>query len=468
MTSGAAREDRWPDDEADPEVDDQVMTSEEFAAYGAELARKCGMAPGGPGLANGLAGRSGRDPGELGTARKLSGAELARLCAADFEGTLTATEQARLDEHYRALKAEADAGHAAIQQRVLHAEEREAGLVVHPCRLTEDQLLELWRREDEEGMLPAADRVRLQGHYLAGGESRRGHQMRIGREAVARHMREEQKAHWAAVASPEKQAEAEQVAKLTYAAYQRAYEEQERRYDALCEDRIVLNRSDPGGPGSSPEHVAALREIVADLAFVTREWPSPLEGRLFTLQRVLVEYDPELDPPAVRVTEPAQLREMLDRLTLLAHGSGPSLYRLTSEGKLEDAPLSAISGDAVRQALRAPRWPEVPALPVRGTANRIAGRSDVPPPITQLILAVMQPGQEWAGSMTELATLLGWDGTPHALSRALRAAIPALAAKGVLVAPARQKTGPTGRKMWTVSRIPAIEAPQAPRLPPSQ
>jgi hypothetical protein len=122
MMPGGAGDCSWPGDEAVLDVDDQVMTGEEFAAYGAELARKCGKTAGGSTLAS---GRSSKDPDEPGTARKLVGAELARLCAADVEGQLSAAGQARLDERYAVLAAELEARTGASLRRGRSEEEQE-------------------------------------------------------------------------------------------------------------------------------------------------------------------------------------------------------------------------------------------------------------------------------------------------------------------------------------------------------
>jgi hypothetical protein len=200
---------------------------------------------------------------------------------------------------------------------------------------------------------------------------------------------------------------------------------QEREIDRLCAGLIVLNRLDRRGPGTTAEHVAALRALVAELASFT-------DGRLFIHQRALCEIDLELDPPAVRITKPAQLREVLDRLMGEAYRDDPDdwpLWRfIPGFITLERASVADISDQAVQQALAMPRWKGVPALQVRAELESLA--EDAPPSVVELIMTAIEPGESWTGSMTELARLVGWAGTAHALSNELHDAMPALAARG--------------------------------------
>lgn len=308
------------------------------------------------------------------------------------------------------------------------------------------------RGEVPENELPEVSRI-LQGLppdqvAVYRERQRQAEAAEVAREATRRRQREADLAAWRQrEASPEVVAEA--------SARMGAYlARQEQEMDRLCAGLIVLNRFDPRGPGTTAEHVGGLRALVAELA-------SFEDAGLFTHQRVLCEIDLALDPPAVRITKPVQLREVLDRLMDQAYRDYPDewpLWRFVPGFiAMEKVSVSGISERAVQQALAVPRWKGVRGLPVRAELESLA--EDAPPSALELIMTVIEPGVSWSGSMTELAGHIGWAGTVHALSNALHDAMPALAAKGIVVAKTGGRTGDSRAVQWRVTRNPAIEAP---------
>jgi hypothetical protein len=85
------------------------------------------------------------------------------------------------------------------------------------------------------------------------------------------------------------------------------------RVNILTVNHALINPGNPGGEGTTAEHVEVIRRIISDVSEASLEETAKY-GALYTWKRKLFEFDPDEDPPVREITLPEQLRDTLTRM----------------------------------------------------------------------------------------------------------------------------------------------------------
>jgi hypothetical protein len=247
--------------------------------------------------------------------------------------------------------------------------------------------------------------------------------------------------------------------------------------EAACWDRWVTNYDDPGGEGSTAQHIAILRAIIGELG--QRGWFAYYRGEL-------VEHNASFDPPtnAIRVAE--ALTEALDRRMSEAYGSITQvrsmdgwvlndrnedyesdhplgLWPLCRLGAAETSygswnhngiiPFSPREFPArdVREALLAKRWPVAKYEPGSGEGGQ--------PTLADRLKAIAP----WRGSASDMAQAIDWDQSPRLLTAEIGRIAFELAAIGLIVAKTGRVTRGSKLAEWEV--LSAEKMPTMPTIP---
>jgi hypothetical protein len=232
----------------------------------------------------------------------------------------------------------------------------------------------------------------------------------------------------------------------------------------VAADRII-NHADPSGPGSVDEHVRVLRRMASD---ISENGDLDYEPTLAVHQRFLVEFDPDLDPPAVKLTTVAGVREVFTRMidsfshrdAWAFYAQTPDLRYFGHEGMDIPVPnwdpirMEAVSDEAIRQALAARRWPGVATVAdllasLREDTQEPAQAALMSPLVEKLAAVALEAGGRWTGTKGRLCELTG-----HVSTQVLTAELGQLAAelaiRGVTVSKTGHRLPPARSWEWAV------------------
>lgn len=248
-----------------------------------------------------------------------------------------------------------------------------------------------------------------------------------------------------------------------------------RRVARLTAEGRIINPSDPGGPGSADEHATTLRAMASEISDLC----TPDEGSTLAVhERYLVEFDPDLNPPAVKLTSVSAVRatftQLIDSYSLRRdswdfyhRGRDLDFFGHEEFGAIlvpdvNSIRMEAISDEGIRQALAARRWPNVQEV-----SDLVASlRRDTQEPVQAALADRLGALAPWRGSMGELARGIEWAGTLRQLAADIEQISVELARAGITVYRTGRRCGQNRLAEWAVERKKIPSTPSTPSLMP--